>query len=131
WANRRHEDGSIRLFELGKVYLPRPNDLPNEPEVLCGILSGPRFEESWRGGDEALDFFDAKGIVVGLLRHLGVEASFEPGGDESLHPTKQAAIAIDNNRLGVIGELHPKVLDAFEISGNVYLFEINLTALLP
>ncbi len=62
---------------------------------------------------------------------LGVEASFEPCRDESLHPTKQAAIVIDNNRLGVIGELHPKVLDAFDLFGAVYLFEINLTALLP
>jgi phenylalanyl-tRNA synthetase beta chain len=60
-----------------------------------------------------------------------VEASFEPGEDESLHPSKQAAIAIDNNILGVIGGLHPKVAEAFELSGAVYLFEINLTALLP
>jgi len=130
-ANRRHEAGGIRLFELGRVYLPRPKDLPHEPEVLCGLLTGPRFEESWHGGEETVDFFDAKGVVDGLLSRWGVEASFQPGGDESLHPSKQAAIAIDNNRLGVIGELHPKVLDAFDISGAVYLFEINLTALLP
>jgi phenylalanyl-tRNA synthetase beta chain len=130
-ANRRHEAGSIRLFELGRVYLPQPKDLPNEPEVVCGLLSGPRFEESWHGGDEALDFFDAKGVVEGLLSRLGIEANFEPGVDESLHPGKQAAIVIDDNRLGVVGELHPKVAEAFELSGNVYLFEINLTALLP
>jgi len=130
-ANRRHEEGGIRLFELGRVYLPRPNDLPHEPEMLCGILSGPRFEESWGGGDESLDFFDAKGIVEGLLSRLGVEASFEPDGDESLHPAKQAAIAVESKRLGVLGEVHPKVLEAFEISGSVYLFEIDLTALVP
>ncbi|MDH5695421.1 MAG: phenylalanine--tRNA ligase subunit beta [Dehalococcoidia bacterium] len=130
-ANRRHEDGSIRLFELGKVYLPRLNDLPDEPEVLCGLLSGPGREKWWQGGDELLDFFEAKGIVEGLLSRLGVEASFEQCSDESLHPSKQVAIAIGNNRLGVIGELHSKVLDAFEISGAAYLFEINLTSLLP
>jgi len=130
-ANRRHEAGGIRLFELGRIYLPRPKDLPTEPEVVCGLLTGPRFEPSWHGGEETVDFFDAKGVVDGLLSRLGVEASFEPGEDESLHPSKQAAIVIDNNRLGVIGELHPKVLDAFDISGAVYLFEINLTALLP
>ncbi len=130
-ANRRHEEGGIRLFELGRVYIARPNDLPDEPEVLCGLLTGPRFEESWRGGDESLDFFDAKGIVEGLSSHLGVEASFEPCRDESLHPAKQAAIVIEGKRFGVVGELHPKVLDAFEISGGVYLFEVDLTALLP
>ena len=129
--NQRHEDGGIRLFELGKVYLPRQNDLPDEPEVLCGILTGPRLEMSWQGGDELLDFFDAKGMVEGLLRRLGVEASFEECADESLHLSKQAAIVIAGNRLGVVGELHPKVAEAFEISGTVYLFEINLTTLLP
>jgi len=130
-ANRRHEEGSIRLFELGRVYLPRPNDLPNEPEILCGLLSGPRFEESWHGDDAVVDFFDAKGVVEGIFNQLGVEASFEPCRDESLHPSKQAAIAIGGKRLGVIGELHPKVLAAFDISGEVYLFEVDLTALLP
>jgi len=129
--NRKHEDGGIRLFELGRVYLPQPKDLPDEPEALCAILSGPRFEKSWPEGDDLLDFFDAKGVAEGLLSRLGVEASFEPGSDESLHPNKQATIVIANNSLGVIGELHPKVLEAFEISGSAYLFEIDLTALLP
>ena len=129
--NQRHEDGGIRLFELGKVYQPRQNDLPEEPEVLCGILTGQRLELSWQGGDELLDFFDAKGMVEGLLRRFGVEASFEECDDESLHLSKQAAVVIGGNRLGVVGELHPKVAEAFEISGTVYLFEINVTALLP
>ena len=130
-ANRRYEDSGIRLFELGKVYLPRQKDLPNEPEVLCGILSGSRFEKSWHGGDDLFDFYDAKGVVEGLLSQLDVEASFEESKDESLHPVKQAAIVIAGNKLGVVGELHPKVLEAFEIPGAAYLFEINLTALLP
>lgn len=129
-ANRRHEDGGIRLFELGRVYLPRQKDLPEEPEILCGILSGARLEKSWQGGDELLAFFDAKGVMEGLLNRLGVEASFEQGSEESLHPNKQAALVIAGNRLGVVGELHPKVSQAFEIGETVCLFEINLTALL-
>jgi len=60
-----------------------------------------------------------------------VAASFEPSNDESLHPVKQAAIFIGNNRLGVIGELHPKVAEAFDISEAAHLFEINVTDLLP
>jgi len=130
-ANRRHEDSGIRLFELGRVYLPRQKDLPEETEMLCGILSGPRFEKSWQDRDESLDFYDAKGIMEGLLDQLSVEVSFEEGSDESLHPNKQAALVIDGNRLGVIGELHPKVAQAFEICEPVCLFEIGLTALLP
>ena len=130
-TNQRHEDGGIRLFEMGKVYLPRPGDLPEELEMVCGILSGSRLEKTWRVEDDLIDFFDAKGVVECLLGQLGVEAGFEECSDESLHPNRQAAIVIAGNRLGVVGELHPKVSSAFENSGAVYLFEINLTALLP
>jgi phenylalanyl-tRNA synthetase beta chain len=130
-ANRRHEDGGIRLFELGKVYLPRLKELPDEPEVLCGLLSGPRLERSWQGGNDSFDFYDAKGVVEGLLGQLSITASFEGSRDKSLHPAKQAAIVVGGNNLGVVGELHPKVLPAFDISEPVYLFEIDLTALLP
>ncbi len=129
-ANRRHEEDGIKLFEMGKVYLPQPKGLPEEPEVLCGILGGVGLEKSWHGESELVDFFDAKGVVEGLLSQLGVEVSFESDKDESLYPDKQAAIVIAGNRLGVIGEVHSKVLETFDISENVYLFEINVTALL-
>ncbi len=130
-TNLRHEENGVRLFELGRVYLRRKDDLPNELEILCGVMAGPRFEPSWRSGNEALDFYDAKGIIEGLFGQLGVEFSFEAGSDESLHPFKQAAIIVGGKRLGVVGELHPKVADAFEIADEVYLFELDLTTLLP
>jgi len=130
-VNRRHEVGGIRLFELGRVYLPRPKDLPHEPEVLCGLISGPRLEKSWHGDGEVIDFYDAKGIVEGLLDQLGVEASFEKSSDSSFHPGKQAAIIVANQKLGVFGEVHPRVLEAFDISEAVYMFEIDISALLP
>jgi phenylalanyl-tRNA synthetase beta chain len=130
-VNRRHEDSSIRFFELGKVYLPRPGDLPDEREIVCGILSRARIEKLLLGPTEPLDFYDAKGVVESLLNQLGVEASFVESEDESLLPGRQAAIVIENNRLGILGELHPKVLEAFNLSETVYLFEIYLTNLLP
>jgi phenylalanyl-tRNA synthetase beta chain len=130
-ANRRHEGGGIRLFELGRVYQRRPNDLPDEPEMLCGLMAGSRFDESWHGGDEPVDFFDAKGVVEGLLGRLGMTADFRPGDDESLHPAKQAAIVIGDKEVGVVGELHHKVVEAFDLAEKVYMMEINLNELLP
>ncbi len=134
-ANRRHEDGGIRLFELGKIYLPKGNDLPDEPEVLCGVMSGPRVDRTWLGGGGSHDFYDVKGVIEGLLDHLGVAVSFEKSQDEGLHPARQAAIVIQDRdmkvKLGVIGELHPKVADAFELEGTVCLFEMNVSTLLP
>ncbi len=130
-ANRKHEDDGIRLFELGKVYLPQEKDLPAEPEILCGLLSGSRLEKSWHGDGGTLDFFDAKGAVEGLLKHLNIEGSFEKSDDAGLHPARQAAIVTGGNRLGVVGELHPKVTEAFDISEPACLFEIDVTSLAP
>jgi phenylalanyl-tRNA synthetase beta chain len=134
-ANRRHEDGGIRLFELGKVFLHGENDLPDEPEILCGLMSGPRVAKSWLGDGGQSDFYDVKGLAEGLFDCLGVAVGFEKSADAGLHPARQAAIVINTNgqkvNLGVIGELHPKVAAAFEVEETVGLFEVNVTALLP
>ena len=57
-ANRRYDEGGIKLFEVGKVYVARGNDLPEEPEMLCGVMNGSRVERSWLGGEGAYDFYD-------------------------------------------------------------------------
>jgi len=46
---------------VGKVFVPGPDGLPDEPEMLCGVMSGSRFEPSWLGGEGTYDFYDAKG----------------------------------------------------------------------
>ena len=136
-ATNKHAEGPIRLYELGKVYLPRTGELPDEMEMLCGVLGGPRDNPSWQGvsggsGEAVLfDFFDAKGVVEGLLSRLGATAGYEPSTDETLHPVKQAAILVDGGQIGVVGELHPAVTASFDIPGPVYLFEISLPVLLP
>ena len=130
-GNLRHEEGGIRLFELGKVYLPQPKDLPQEPETLCAVLSGPGTEKSWQGESATMGFFDAKGVVEGLLSQLGLESSFARSSDEGLHSGKQAAIMVGEQRLGVVGELHPRVLAAYDIPQTASLFEVDLNALLP
>ena len=134
-GNRRHEEEGIRLFELGKIYLPKQGDLPEEPEVLCGIISGSRADKSWLGGNGDYDFYDVKGIIEGLLRYLGIEPGFEKSDDGGLHPARQAAVVIEEDKkktvIGTIGELHPKVADRFEVEGTACLFEIDVAALVP
>jgi phenylalanyl-tRNA synthetase beta chain len=94
-------------------------------------MSGSRTERSWHGGDELLDFYDAKGVVEALLGHLGIKADFAASKEEAFHPARQAAVVIAGSDLGFIGELHPRVIEAFEITGTAALFEIDLMRLLP
>ncbi len=123
--NERYED-SIRLFEIGKVFMPREMDLPEENEMLCAVLRGSQRRLSWRGEEEPIDFFVAKGVVETFLSRLGIVARFESSKDESLLPGKAADITVESHKLGIVGELHPKVAKAFGISGTAYLIEIDL-----
>jgi phenylalanyl-tRNA synthetase beta chain len=134
-ANQRYEDGGMKLFEIGKIFVSKGKAPPEEPEMLCGLMMGSRVERSWLGSGDVYDFYDVKGAVEGLFQRLGIDASFESSNDEGLHPTRQAAIVVKNDgkkvKLGVLGELHPKVADAFELEGTVCLFEVSIEALLP
>jgi Phenylalanyl-tRNA synthetase beta subunit len=120
---------SIRLFEIGKVFLPRKGELPLEREMLCAVLSGLQRGLFWRGKAEPVDFFVAKGVVETLLSQLELVASLELTKDETLCLGRSASIIVGNDRVGVIGELHPKVSEAFELSETAYLIEIDLDKL--
>jgi phenylalanyl-tRNA synthetase beta chain len=98
--------------------------------MLCAVLGGSRSESTWHGENELLNFFDAKGAVENLLDRLELNASFDPSDDEGLSPGKSANIIIDNDKVGIVGDLHPKVAQAFELSNSVCLIEIDLEKLL-
>ena len=94
-SNRRYEENGIRLFEISRVYLAKNQGQPEERETLCGIIGGLRSDRSCQSGSEAVDFFDAKGIIEALLEKLGITAGYEKSADESLNPNKQAAVVIN------------------------------------
>jgi phenylalanyl-tRNA synthetase beta chain len=93
--NERYEENSIRLFEVGKVFIPREMDLPEEREMLCAVLSGSQRSLSWRGEEEPVDFFVAKGVAETILSRLGVGARFKSSQDESLLPGRIADIMVE------------------------------------
>ena len=127
--NQKFEQAGIRLFEIGKVFLPRGKDLPEEKEMLCAVLSGPRAELSWQTKNDLLDFFDAKGIVERILNQLGLKANFNIGDDEILFPGRGADIIVNDDKVGTVGEVHPRVAQAFELSNTICLIEIDLVKL--
>ncbi|MBT9166235.1 MAG: Phenylalanine--tRNA ligase beta subunit [Chloroflexi bacterium] len=131
-ANERHQAKGIMLFEIGKVYLHREGDLPEEREMLAGIMGGPRYGRSWLADEGSLDFYYAKGILETMFHHLGIEAAFEAADDTLLFPGRTANILVGGNAIGIIGELHPDVAADFDISlSPLCLFEIEVEKLLP
>jgi phenylalanyl-tRNA synthetase beta chain len=128
--NQKFESAGIRLFEIGKVFLMKGKDLPEEREMLCAVLSGSRLELSWHAGKKMLDFFDAKGVVESLLNQSGLEERFDTSDDATLFPGRGADIIVAEDKVGIVGELHPEVAQAFELSGSAYLIEVDLERLL-
>jgi phenylalanyl-tRNA synthetase beta chain len=135
-ASNLRQTEDVRLFEIGSVYLPKPGQkLPDEPRRLGIALSGRRYQDFWADGGQTpwggLDFFDLKGIVEALLADLRLGGvSYRPVKEPHLHPGKGAEVVAGDRRLGVLGELHPKVAEAFGLSGrSVLVAEIDLEAL--
>jgi phenylalanyl-tRNA synthetase beta chain len=133
-ANLRHED-DVRLFEVGPVYLPRPDaKLPDEPRRLALVLCGRRQSESWSDPDKAaapLDFFDLKGIIEALAGDLHLpEVSFRPSKAPYLHPGRAAELLVAGRSIGSFGQMHPKVAEAFGLGSKPVLAgEFDLEAL--
>jgi phenylalanyl-tRNA synthetase beta chain len=121
-TNLSKKVGHIRLFEAGKVYIPKAlplTDLPEEKPYVCIALSG---------ADE--DFYTLKGVVENLLWRLNAKnVAFEAGGRPYYHPGRKAKISADGVLLGEMGEIHPDAAANFDISGRVYMAEIMLEPL--
>ena len=130
-ANQGHGAGPFRLFEAGRVFWPREGELPDERETVAGVLAGLRHEPSWLEDDSLLDFYDAKGVVELVLNRLGVSATYEPSDDPSFHPGRCAVIKVADAVIGVVGEVHPVVMDRLGLeSPQVAAFELYLGPIL-
>lgn len=129
-TNMSHQRGSVRIFEMGKVYLGRTNDLPDERETAGGVLHGPLSEEGWLSSEDCLGFYDGKGVVETLLGLLAASSQFHPIVDPFLHPGRAVSILVGESIVGVLGEVHPVVQEAFEVDGGpVAFFELDLECL--
>ena len=130
-ANQSHSIGPFRLFEAGRVFWPREGDLPDERETVAGVLAGLRHEPSWLEDESHLDFYDAKGVVELVFDRLGVDVVYEPAEDPTFHPGRCAVIKAADSIVGVVGEIHPVVMERLGLeSPQVAAFELHLEPIL-
>lgn len=114
---------TVRLFEVGFVYLPRKGEhLPHEPRRLAIVLSGRRIPTAWDdlpgGKHDVLDFYDLKGIIETLIDEFHLAGvSYQPASDVPfLHPSRSAHLQIAGKKIGSFGELHPKTARKLELA---------------
>jgi phenylalanyl-tRNA synthetase beta chain len=129
-ANLRHERGTVAVFESARAYLTRPDGLPDERELLVGAVGGVRTGRWGEPAGEAVDFFDAKGLVEETLERTGLAVEFAAGEEFGLLRGRCAAVMAGGERAGVVGQVHPRVAAQFELHGPAFVFELDVEKLL-
>jgi len=113
--NKKVPEG--QFYELSKVYMPDVNSedgLAIEKETLTIGMYGK------------VDFFDLKGVVESLLEEMNItKYRILSSNNDSMHPGRTAELLINNKRIGCLGEVHPDVLDKYDIDERVYVAELN------
>lgn len=116
--NRRNKD--IKLYELATVYLPKALPLNEYPDERVQFTLGMY-------GDG--DFFTLKGVVEEFLEKVGMKdvVLYDPeSGRPFLHPGRQANIIYKNRNIGYLGEVHPEVLDNYDIGTRAYVAVLDM-----
>jgi phenylalanyl-tRNA synthetase beta chain len=127
--NRSHGAGAVSLFEAGAVYLPGEGSRPAEPHRVGAVLAGQVRPATWRDQEPpAADFFAAKGALSGMLETLRVSWSVRRAAEPEpfLHPGRCAQVIVAGEPVGWVGEIHPRVAAAWDQSGTIAAFEVDL-----
>lgn len=107
---------SFSFFELAKVYMPRPNNLPHELTHLVLV--------------ETSDFPHLKGIVENVLADLGIkEYSAITCDNPFLHPGQSSCFTKDKKEIVSFGKLHPKIAANFQLNHDVYIAQFSVEKL--
>ncbi|KGM97177.1 phenylalanine--tRNA ligase subunit beta [Clostridium botulinum] len=119
--NYSRSNSEVRLFEIGKVYIPNEdeNELPEERNIISLGMYGN------------VDYLDLKGVVENILDTLGItKVKFQRESENpSFHPGKTAALYIKKDFIGVVGEVHPDVAENYEVDERCYVAELNMDVL--
>ena len=132
--NIAQQNKDLWLFETANVYEPKAlplTEVPHERPMACGIMMGKVTEVAWNQAQRDTDFYDVKGVVDGLLAKLGLtQYDIQPSSESYYHPGVSAHYTVNGVTIANYGELHPQVVKNFDLSGKVYMFEIDLEAVL-
>lgn len=133
--NAARQVRSVAIFEASTVFR-RVGEQAEERPMVAFALTGAA-DPGWAGGGRTFDFFDAKGVVESLMAALGIEWTLGGPGSEAdlpgspFHPGRAGfVLSSEGERVGVVGEVYPKLAASLDITGRVAVGELELNALM-
>jgi phenylalanyl-tRNA synthetase beta chain len=147
--NLRRQQQRVRIFEIANRFLVEPSaagagagagaprgdlmpgrSIVREQKMLAGLALGSRLPEQWSSPATPEDFYDVRGDLEALFALGGALAqfAFEPVAAGYLHPGRAARIVRDGISMGVVGELHPSLVSALDLTYAPLLFEFDYSA---
>jgi phenylalanyl-tRNA synthetase beta chain len=130
------QNKNLKLFEIGHVFFHTgQNDhQPDEVEMLAGLWTGTRVDSTWSSKEINCDFYDIKGVLEEFLKNLGmVKTTFTRMPPEFCLYTRTgftARILDENEPIGLVGEVHPKVLRNYDLKQTAFIFELDFDRLI-
>ena len=129
--NVNRKNSNLAIYEIGKIFRQTGDvqtDLPQEVETFSFALTGLVAEKDFQTKAVPVDFFYAKGIVEALADKLNLSFDFVAEKNlDSMHPGRTAAILLDGQVIGFVGQVHPQTAKDYGIP-ETYVAELNLTA---
>lgn len=133
--NHKRQSQHLRLFETGLVFHPNSEQPTGADQVfkIGGILTGLQIEKSWNQAARAVDFFDLKGVVEGIiaLTNRVTDFCFIAEEHPAFHPYQCAAVTCTSTgrKIGILGKCHPSHKKAFGLQADAFMFELDWAAL--
>ena len=125
--SRRVDD--VQLFEIGTVFLPGPDKLPDQPERVGFVAAGTR-TGGWDRMGSGYDVYDATGLWETVAKALDLpDAGVQRVQRAPFHRGRAAAVTIGGEMIGIVGEIDPAVAVAAGLEGRVIAGEIDVAPL--
>lgn len=130
--NSARKQQNLGYYEVGSVFVSKEENVtvqPDEKLRASGAITGKWLMHAWQQEVKEADFFLAKGMVEGLFERLNMTATYESIVMEDMHPGRTAQISVDQRPVGFIGQVHPRLQQAFDLK-DTYVFDLDLDYLL-
>jgi len=125
---------TVRTFELGRVFL-RDEGVEDSDQTVKGLHQPMRVAAmayglaqplQWASKESAVDFFDMKADLLALMHPL--QPTFKAAQHPAIHPGRCAQVELNGEVIGHLGELHPKIKQAWGLAQTPVMFELDLDA---